>query len=84
MKRAILGIFGLLLPLTLSSCGGDSAESYCISLQVRLERLEGVLNDLYELQQVNGQLTFDEQVEREEAASDLSDTQITMQEVGCF
>jgi hypothetical protein len=84
MRRAILGIFGLLLPLTLSSCG-DSAEAFCSSLQLDEARALGVIYMSDELIEANGfeSLTFDEKVERAEASSELTDLWIRMDEIGC-
>jgi hypothetical protein len=84
MKRAFLGIFGLLLPLTLSSCG-DSAEAFCSSLQLSEARALGVIYQSDELIKVKGfaSLTFDEKVERAKASSELTDLWIRMDEVGC-
>ena len=84
MKRTILGIFGLLLPLTLSACASQE-EAFCSSLQIDEARALGVIYKSDELIKAKGfeSLTFDEKVERAQASSELTDLWMRMDEVGC-
>lgn len=82
MKLTALGLASLLL---LTGCASDTTDSACVSLQISLARVEGLLYKSDQLIEAKGfsAFTTEEREERAIASSKRTDLWIRMDEIGC-